>query len=310
MLPRRYAVVVADPRSGAERRFTIPVRPVVAIVTVVVTLPILIGLGAAWKAKSDVSTLFSEYRSLELENVNYRQATEALAGQIGSLQQAISDIGARAALDPSLAGAMDKLPALVKARAMGGGSGKVSVTAQRSYAKTLSALANPEDTFGLLRTVLEGLDTSLSLVRNTVEKRNALAAATPSIWPAHGWLSSLMGRRADPVTGGNDFHGGLDIAADKGQPVFATAAGVVDSAGYRGDYGNLVVIDHGYGLETRYGHLQSMTVAKGGQVQRGDIVGYVGATGKATGTHLHYEVLANGTLLNPLRLLTQKARDQ
>ena len=97
---------------------------------------------------------------------------------------------------------MEKLPALVKARAMGGSTGNVPASTQRSYAKTLTALANPEDTFGLLRTVLEGLGRRLSLVRRTVERRNALAAATPSIWPAHGWLSSAMGSRVDPVTGG------------------------------------------------------------------------------------------------------------
>jgi murein DD-endopeptidase MepM/ murein hydrolase activator NlpD len=310
MLSRRYTVVVADPVSGRERRITIAVRPLAAMVGAVVTLPILIGLGAAWKARNDVKYLFTDYRALELENNNYRQATEALAGQINSLQHAISDLGARAALDPSLAGAMDKLPALVKARAIGGGTGSVPAAAQRSYAKTLTALANPEDTFGLLRSVLEGLDASLSLVRRTVEKRNALAAATPSIWPAHGWLSSVMGSRTDPVNGSADFHAGLDIAGDRGQPVFATAAGTVEFAGYQGNYGNFVVIDHGYGLETRYGHLQSFGVAKGSKVQRGDVIGRVGATGRATGSHLHYEVLANGTLLNPLRLLTQKARDQ
>jgi len=310
MLSRRYTVVVVDPVSGRERRATIPLRPVAAVMGVVVALPVLIGLGAAWKAKSDVATLFSEYQSLELENANYRQATEALAGQISSLQIAISDLGVRSALDPSLAGAMEKLPALVKARAMGGSTGPMPVATQRSYAKTLSALANPEDTFGLLRTVLEGLDSSLSLVRRMVEKRNALANATPSIWPALGWLSSSMGRRVDPVTGGDDFHAGLDIAGDKGQPVFATAAGVVRSANYQGNYGNLVVIDHGYGLETRYGHLQSFGVTKGSKVQRGEVIGRLGATGRATGSHLHYEVLANGNLLNPLRLLTQKARDQ
>lgn len=309
MLSRRYTVVVADPASGVERRASLPARPVVAVVGAVVTLPILIGLGAAWKAKSDVAALFSDYRALELENANYRQATEALAGQINSLQLAISDLGAQSALDPSLAGAIDRLPALVKARAMGGGTGNVAAS-QRSYAKTLTALANPEDTFGLLRTVLEGLDASLSLVRRTVERRNALAAATPSIWPAHGWLTSVMGSRVDPVNGGSDFHPGLDIAGDRGQPVFATASGVVEFAGYQGNYGNLVVIDHGYGLETRYGHLQSFSVTKGGKVQRGDVIGRVGATGRATGSHLHYEVLANGNLLNPLRLLTQKARDQ
>jgi murein DD-endopeptidase MepM/ murein hydrolase activator NlpD len=121
-----------------------------------------------------------------------------------------------------------------------------------------------------------------------------------------------MGYRTDPVNGeSGDFHPGLDIAGDRGQPVYATAAGEVTFSGRHGNYGNLIVIDHGYGLETRYGHLQGFSVGKGDQVKRGDVIGRVGSTGRATGNHLHYEVLANGTLLNPLRLLTnQKPRDQ
>jgi murein DD-endopeptidase MepM/ murein hydrolase activator NlpD len=149
-------------------------------------------------------------------------------------------------------------------------------------------------------------------VKQSVERRDALATATPSIWPTHGWLTSPMGYRTDPVNGeSGDFHPGLDIAGDRGQPVYATAAGRVTFAERHGSYGNLIVIDHGYGLETRYGHLQAFTIGKGDQVKRGDVIGRVGSTGRATGNHLHYEVLANGTLLNPLRLLTnQKPRDQ
>jgi murein DD-endopeptidase MepM/ murein hydrolase activator NlpD len=168
----------------------------------------------------------------------------------------------------------------------------------------------PEDTFGLLRTLLEGIESRLDSVRVSVERRNALANATPSLWPATGWLSSRMGPREDPVTGAPDYHGGLDIAGDKGQPVYATAAGTVTHLGYQGAYGNLIVIDHGFGLETRYGHLQGYIVKKGDRVKRGDVIGKVGATGRATGYHLHYEVLANGKLLNPLQLLTQRPRAQ
>jgi murein DD-endopeptidase MepM/ murein hydrolase activator NlpD len=170
----------------------------------------------------------------------------------------------------------------------------------------LSALSNPEDTFGLLRSLLEGLESRLQSVRTNVEKRNALADATPSIWPAHGWLTSRMGPRTDPVTGGADYHNGLDIAGDKGQPVYVTAAGVVTQVGYQGAYGNLIVVDHGFGLETRYGHLSSFNVQKGAHVKRGEMIGRLGATGRTTGNHLHYEVMANGRLLNPLQLLTQQ----
>ena len=313
MPTRRYTLVVAEDSAGLERKVRVSLGPVLVALGAVVTLPVLIGLGAAWKAKADVASLYENQRALELENSNFRQATAALSGQIESLQSAITDLGTRSALEPGLAKAMANLPALVKAKAMGGGAvARGPKAGAPSYAATLAALTNPDDTFGLVRNLLEGLESRLSIVKQSVDRRDALAAATPSIWPAHGWLSSPMGYRTDPVNGeAGDFHPGLDIAGERGQPVYATAAGQVTFSDRHGSYGNLLVIDHGYGLETRYGHLQSFSVRKGDQVKRGDIIGRVGSTGRATGNHLHYEVLANGTLLNPLRLLTnQKPRDQ
>ena len=305
MPSRRYTILIADRTSGVVRRVTISARPAVAVACAIVTLPVLIGIGAAWKAKSEVSSLYASNRSLEAENANYRGATETLSEQIQSLQTVVADLGASSALDPAVARAVEKLPAFVKNRAMGGASSP-SLSQQSAYAKTLSALTAPEDTFGLLRTVLEGLQSRLHDVRYMVERRNALAAATPSIWPAQGWLTSRMGSRQDPLNGGEDFHPGLDIAGEKGQPIYATAAGQVAQAGYQGAYGNLVTIDHGFGLETKYGHLSSFTVKPGQTVHRGDVIGRLGANGRATGNHLHYEVRANGRLLNPLQLLTQQ----
>jgi murein DD-endopeptidase MepM/ murein hydrolase activator NlpD len=303
MPSRRFTIIVADRTSGVLRRVTISVRPIAITAGVLAALPVLVGMGAAWKAKSDVATLQASHQTLEIENANYRAATQALADQTEALQSAIADIGARSALDPNLAKSMDKLPAVVKSRAMGGGT-EVSRTARQ----TLSSMMTPEDTFGLLRTLLQGIESRLDSVRASVERRNALADATPSMWPATGWLSSRMGPRRDPITGGPDYHPGLDIVGDKGQPVYATAAGKVTHVGYQGAYGNLIVIEHGFGLETRYGHLQGFEIKKGDHVKRGDVIGKVGATGRATGYHLHYEVLANGKLLNPLQLLTQRPR--
>jgi len=297
---------MTDQASGVVRQFTISAKPVLAVACAALTLPVLVGAGAAWKGRSDVTSLFSSYKALQAENANYRQATESLAGQISSLQAAVLDLGAQSALDPTLAQAMDRLPALVKARAMGGGNTTATPKSEEAYVRALTALTGPDDTFGLLRTLLEGLESRLVTVRGFVEKRNALAAATPSIWPANGWLTSTMGTRQDPVTGLEDFHAGLDIAAEQGQPVYATAAGTVTTAEYHNAYGNLIELDHGFGLETRYGHLSAFSVTKGQTVKRGDIIGRVGATGKATGSHLHYEVLANGRLVNPLQLLTQQ----
>jgi murein DD-endopeptidase MepM/ murein hydrolase activator NlpD len=302
MLSKRYTLVLADRTTGVVRRFTVSLRPVVIAVVTIVTLPILIGTGAALKARHDVSTLFASHATLELENTNYRAATEALAGQIMALQTAMSDLGAKAALDPSLQNSMDKLPTVVKNRAMGG------PTAGAALAMVTPGLSSPENTFGLLKDLLSGLESRLQSVRTDVDKRNQLAAATPSIWPTHGWLSSSMGNRSDPFNGEKDFHPGLDISADKGDAVYSTADGKVVNASPAGNYGNLVVLDHGYGLETRYGHLSAFKVKVGQTVKRGDLIGLVGSTGRATGAHLHYEVRANGRILNPLQLLLNPRR--
>ena len=121
-----------------------------------------------------------------------------------------------------------------------------------------TSLTSPEDTFGVLRDLLQGLESRLRNVRRDVERQEALAAATPSIWPAHGWLTGTFGGRSDPFTGEPGFHQGLDISTDKGQPVYATADGTVESAAYTGDYGNLIVLQHDFGLSTRYGHLSAL----------------------------------------------------
>lgn len=302
MLSKRYTLVLADRTTGVVRRFTVSLKPVLIAAVTIVTLPMLIGTGAALKARYDVSNIYASNAILEFENANYRTATEELAGQIMALQTAMSDLGAKAALDPSLQNSMDKLPAVVKSRAMGG------PTANTTLALVTPGLTSPENTFGLLKDLLSGLEDRLQTVRSDVNKRNQLAAATPSIWPTHGWLSSSMGNRADPFTGEKDFHPGLDISADKGDPVYATADGKVVNASAAGNYGNLVVLEHGYGIETRYGHLSAFKVKVGQAVKRGDLVGLVGSTGRATSSHLHYEVRANGRILNPLQLLLNPRR--
>jgi len=286
------------------RHLTVNVRVAAGVVLAVIALPILMGLGAKWSAKGEIDQLQSAKALLDVENGSYRAATGELTAQIQSLETVINDLGARSQLDPVQARAMQKLPAVIKTHAAGGSTVAQS-NAVAELAKT--ALSSPEDTFGVLRDLLQGLENRLRYVRRDVERREALSAATPSIWPAHGWLTGTFGGRSDPFTGEPGFHQGLDISTEKGQPVYATADGTIESASYTGDYGNLIVVEHGFGLVTRYGHLSAFHVKPGQAVKRGDVIGYVGATGRATGAHLHYEILANGKLMNPLQLLTQPA---
>ena len=118
---------------------------------------------------------------------------------------------------------------------------------------------------------------------------------TPSIWPAAGYVSSPYGLRFN----GTEFHQGIDIAADMGAPIVATADGVVTAAGWNGGYGNMVDVDHGGGIVTRYGHASAVAVTVGQQVRRGEVIAYVGSTGRSTGPHVHYEVRVDGQPVNP-----------
>jgi murein DD-endopeptidase MepM/ murein hydrolase activator NlpD len=300
---RRYTVVVADRSTGLVRRFTLSLRPTLITIASLASLPVLIGLGARWSAHSDIDQLRSAKVALETENASYRAATGELTSQIQSLEGVVDDLGERAKLDPAAARAMQKLPAAVRSRASGG---PTATTALSSVLST--SLTSPEDTFGVLRDLLQGLESRLNFVRRDVERREQLANATPSIWPTRGGLTSFFGGRSDPFTGEAENHTGLDISAQKGQSVFATADGVVQSASYTGDYGNLVVVKHAFGLTTRYGHLSAYRVKIGESVKRGEVIGLVGSTGRSTGAHLHYEILVNGQLMNPLQLLTQQSR--
>jgi murein DD-endopeptidase MepM/ murein hydrolase activator NlpD len=127
---------------------------------------------------------------------------------------------------------------------------------------------------------------------------------TPSLRPARSpWLTSGFGRRNDPVHGGLAIHKGIDIGGQNGTEVFAPADGVVIFVGKRGGYGNVVVVDHGYGLQTHYAHLSKFRCHVGDHLRRGDTIAGMGSTGKSTGPHLHYEVRRYGRPLDPTRFI-------
>ena len=138
-----------------------------------------------------------------------------------------------------------------------------------------------------------------------IKDKEKLLSSTPAIQPVSNKnlnrLASGFGYRVDPVYKTVKFHAGLDFAAPLGTPIYATADGVVKVAGNLGNgYGNHVVVNHGYGYETLYGHMYKLAVRNGGRVKRGEVIGYVGSTGKSTGPHCHYEVHKNGRPLDPV----------
>ena len=294
MASPRYTVLIANRNTGAVRRLTLSRRTAVVAAMCLASVPLFLGLGAGGASPVELEAVKLANDSLKVENESYRVATGELAEQISTLQTALSQLSEQAELDPAARQALAKSVVVLKSRAAGGAAIPVPAA---------STTESAEGTFGILKNLLGALENRLASVKTKVENQQAIARATPSIWPIAGWLSSSYGNRKDPFSGGPDFHPGLDISADYGQPVRATADGTVAVAGASGAYGNLVEIDHGYGIVTRYGHLSRFGSTAGQQVHRGDVIGYVGSTGRSTSAHLHYEILLNGKLTNPLKLL-------
>lgn len=166
--------------------------------------------------------------------------------------------------------------------------------------------ANSLDQFyGLKASAMSGVATmavGFGTRNATLEDWVKLASA-PTMWPVQGSIMSSFGERQDPFNGEGAFHRGVDISGNYGQSIVAPADGTVTHADFRSGYGRTIVIDHGYGYTTLFGHMSGFAVANGQRVQRGDVIGYVGSSGRATGPHVHYEVHLNSTPLNPYKYL-------
>ena len=179
--------------------------------------------------------------------------------------------------------------------------GTVSPTGGEQHEPTTADLS---EALEMIEERLSTRRSSIDLLAETMRREFPGAASyasdsaphtTPSIWPAAGYVSSPYGLRFN----GTEFHQGIDIAADMGAPIVATADGVVTAAGWNGGYGNMVDVDHGGGIVTRYGHASALAVTVGQQVRRGEVIAYVGSTGRSTGPHVHYEVRVDGQPVNP-----------
>jgi murein DD-endopeptidase MepM/ murein hydrolase activator NlpD len=146
-------------------------------------------------------------------------------------------------------------------------------------------------------------ESSFDMLLKSLQSKKNLLAATPSLRPVDGWISSGFGYRVSPFTGRKELHKGLDIATRQGTPIIAPADGLVTYAADKWLMGNMVTIDHGFGMVTRYGHIHKFLKHKGDRVKRGDVIALVGNTGRSTGPHLHYEVRLNGVPVDPQKYI-------
>ena len=260
---------------------------------------------------------YGGYRALTHE-VNYQElaslraamtAQHGMVAQLETLQQELSrlrtfdtQIRRLAGLDTAPRGSGSTL-------AVGGGTLELSKALQGSEEAETSALLQRlvQDLERLEREMaLRG--ESLQAVEEYLTKQKDRLAATPSLWPTEGFVSSRFGPRTSPFTGQPQHHTRVDIAAPPGTPIRAPAAGVVTFAGTLPGYGNVIVLTHGFGFKTFYGHNQRNLVAKGAHITRGQQIAAVGNTGYSTGAHLHYEVLLNDAPHDPLKYIVDEER--
>ena len=287
MSRRRYDLIVTNRATGALHRFTVSLGFAAIVLTAAIGAPLGWLAHTGWDIHAELMRLRLNNARLEIENAGYRATAQDLVGNIASLRVVLDDLAARTPLDVSrVQMSVERLPAALAASLQPDAS--VPVAGQ---------------TFSSLRHLLDSLDRELQVVRRGVALREALAEATPTLWPVSGWVSAGYGYRRHPFTGEREHHPAIDISTRPGEPIYATATGLVAKAHRSGNYGNLVEIRHGFGLATRFGHLSAFAVQEGDTVQRGDLIGYAGATGRATGNHVHYEVWVHGRTINPLRLI-------
>ena len=259
------------------------------------------------------TALLGHYRSTVRQSLAEQEELRHLRAingeQAGQIQQ-LAQITANLQEDMQRIKKLDS-----EVRKMAGIDGKDAVSVSRG-AVTRPVVYNPNGGQGgpgkgpniqqLLRSVeqlqleMNAREASLHKLRDAIAAKQAQQAATPSAWPASGEITSPFGYRNSPWGGGSDFHPGIDIADSWGTPIYATAAGTVIFSSWDGGYGQMVVIDHGNGIQTAYAHNAANLVSVGQHVTKGMHIADMGSTGASTGPHVHYEVRVNGQRVNPL----------
>ena len=298
MAKRRWTVVLVPHGSEPSRIVEVSyglVKAAVGGVALAVAVALLVGYATV----SHTADLTRTSR-LQQENVRLAQELGELHGRLGSLADTISRITQRDAKIRVLAN-LDPLDPQVQAAGIGGptmaprpalpGDGP-AVRRSEEIRVDLNALIRRANV----------LASSFAEAKDSLASHSKRLAATPSIMPTQGWLTSAFSSmREHPILHIARPHEGIDVTAPMGSPIEAPAAGVVTDAGWESGYGNTVTIDHGYGIVTKFAHASKLLVKTGQRVARGQRIALVGNTGLATGPHLHYEVHVNGRPVDPLR---------
>jgi len=315
-----YTILVLPGQAAHPYRFSIRKKTCVWLVGFCASVALVSGglfvdYFAMLGRMADLAHLRREAATQQAQIQNFAQTIDQLQKQMAQLSEldrkvrAITDMEITSADGPpSSSGAT--APS-VSVPSSGGGLGgpepPVDLTAPTA-ASGVGLLTSIGQSLKWLETMAQDRQQSLRELVNAAEARKAAWAATPSIWPVRGWTSSGFGERLSPFTGLRMMHHGIDIVAAAGTPIVAPATGLASTGTDKG-LGNYVMIDHGRGLQTYYGHLARATVTMGQRVERGTVIGYVGNTGLSTGPHLHYEIQVDGRPVNPTKYILDSRPD-
>ncbi len=290
MRKRFYILFVARGEDGQLRKIPVPMHYMyVLIAGAAIVMLGLTGIASSYARMLLKVSRYDELRTQKDELKNRYTRLEEVAKerdiQVASLGSLASEVSSLYGLKPD--------PVLVSA-------------ASSDSVQDVQLSSSLDRLYTLKTTAMSGATTAgitLGLIRNVTTADWVRANSAPNLWPVEGPITGSFGERIDPFNGEGAFHSGIDIGSAYGQSIVAPADGMVDFADFMGGYGRAIILDHGRGITTRYGHLASFAVFPGQHVHRGDTIGYVGASGRSTGPHLHYEVRINDVPVNPHKYL-------
>lgn len=287
---KRHTIIVVPHDRAKLRKYRISNRQIGALLTTTVLLSGVAGY-SIWHFLSDRGGAL-ELAELRSENADLREANRSFDESARRLQEQLSLYEDRTKQLAIIAG-IERVTSPIE-------------TSQVSAETGVGGPGNPNDFLPNVPDMARRarlLGGELDLVELRFQERRRWISARPAILPVKGIFTSGYGYREDPVTGRKAFHRGIDLSAPAGNEVRATADGIVAQAGKLGGFGRAVFLAHGFGYSTRYGHLSEIAVEPGQRVKRGDVLGRVGRSGRATGYHVHYEVHEDGHTMNPLEFI-------
>lgn len=292
-------ILVLSTDSSKTKQYKIPLRVYKRIRNLLIVLVLAFAYLLTDYANMRVKAL--ELSRLRKENVAQKIELNEFSKKINEVERQMAKLGVFDKKLRVLANIEDPVASAMPGSDFGVGGSTEPEPAAVSPAETSKALVEQmRADISKLESAATVQETRFVELEKKLGEQASLLASTPSIWPAKGWLTSGYGNRRSPFTGLLEHHEGLDIANSAGTEVIASADGVVAFAGTKSAYGMAVVINHGYGYQTTYGHLGAALVREGQRVKRGQKIGEMGNSGRSTGPHLHYNVALNGLSVNPM----------